>query len=147
MDGRMTPEVWAAVIAGCVALISLPITNYFSSRGDAKAKERTFKIDCYQRFLNAFFGLAEQPSHETQLEFTRSVNLMALMASKGVLDAVHELNTNHQANGDRQWQLLDKILAQMRLDTMGKSDSVKDGYNFPLIMTSIEPSKQMRPKH
>jgi len=46
----------------CVALISLSVTNYFSSRGEARAKETTFKIDCYQKFINAFFGLAEHPS-------------------------------------------------------------------------------------
>jgi len=137
----MSPQVWAAVIAGCIALISLPVTNYFTSRSEAKAKETAFKIDCYQKFVNAFFGLAEHPSHETQLAFTQSVNLMALMASKGVLDALHELNSSYE-NGDKvsQWQLLDKILHQMRLDVIGRSDSVKTGYSFPVILTDIKAS-------
>jgi hypothetical protein len=109
----MSPQVWAAVIAGCIALISLPVTNYFTSRSEAKAKETAFKIDCYQKFVNAFFGLAE----------------------------FHELNSNYES-GDKvsQWQLLDKILHQMRLDVIGRSDSVKMGYSFPVILTDIKAS-------
>jgi hypothetical protein len=139
----MSPEVWAAVIAGCVALISLPVTNSFTSRQEIKAKGVAFKIDCYQKFVNAFFGLSEHQSHETQLAFTQSVNLIALMGSKGVLDAIHKLNKNYESDGeDRQWQILDEILLQMRLDVIGRSDSVKKGYQFPVILTDIKPLKR-----
>lgn len=136
----MNPQIWAAVIAGCVALIGLPVTNYLASRREARAKEVAFKIDCYQRFVNAYFGMAERPSFETQLELAKSVNLMALMASRGVLQAIHELVKNRNANDGtpgRGWELLDKVLYEMRRDMIGTTDTVEEGYAFPVLVTDI----------
>src|SRR5690348_6267434 len=104
----MSPEVLAAVIAGCVALLGYPVTSFFTSRQDARAKERAFKLDCYQRFLKAFFEYANQPSFETQLAFTQSVNVLNLMAGPGILDAVHKLvDKDDKGAKASQWKILD----------------------------------------
>jgi hypothetical protein len=143
-----SPEVWAAIIAGSAALIGYPLTSYYTSRREARAKETAFKIECYQRFVNAFFGLAERRSFETQLEFTQSVNLMTLMASRDVLEALHELNTSYQSrSAESQWKILDKILYRMRRDMIGPADTVEPGYSFPVIVTSLPPTRESSPKH
>ncbi|HUK35531.1 MAG TPA: hypothetical protein VLV86_16555 [Vicinamibacterales bacterium] len=145
----MNPQIWAAVIAGCAALIGLPLTNYLAGRRDARAKEVAFKIDCYERFVNAYFGMAERSSFETQLELTKSVNLMALMANRGVLDAIHDLvdNRNSQDGApERSWELLDKILYEMRRDTIGSADTIQAGYKFPVLVTDIAAPRHRRTK-
>ncbi len=69
------------------------------------------------------------------------------MASKGVLDALHELNTDYESDGEnRQRRILDEILYQMRRDVIDRSDSVKRGYRFPVILTDIKPSKRAAKK-
>jgi hypothetical protein len=146
-EASMNPQIWAAVVAGCVALIGLPVTNYLAGRRDAKAKEVAFKIDCYQRFVNAYFGMAERPSFDTQIELTKSVNLMSLMASRGVLDAVHDLVANRNSEDgtpDRGWELLDKILYEMRRDMIGRSDTIEAGYKFPVLVTDIPAPRHRR---
>ena len=93
-----------------------------------------------------FFGLAERRSFETQLRFTQSVNLMTLMASRDVLEALHELNTSYQSSSaESQWKILDKILYCMRRDMIGPTDTVELGYSFPVIVTSLPPTKESSP--
>ena len=138
-----SPQVWAAVIAGCAALVGYPLTSYLTSRREARAKETAFKIECYQAFVNAFFGLAVLRTFETQKEYTRSINLMTLMSGKDVLDAVHELNASYQSgSAEQQWTILDKILYHMRRDTIGRTDTIERGYKFPVIMPSLPPPGQ-----
>src|SRR5262249_20791468 len=133
------------------ALLGLPFTNYLAGRSEAKAKEVAFKIDCYQRFVNAYFAMAERASFETQLELTKSVNLMALMASQDVLDAINDLvdNRNNQdetaeVREKRSWELLNKILYKMRCDAIGKGDAIAAGYQFPMLVTDIPSRHRQR---
>jgi len=51
----MSPEVWAAIIAGFVALIGYPAVSFFTGWSERRAKQDAFKLDCYQKFLRSFF--------------------------------------------------------------------------------------------
>jgi hypothetical protein len=129
----------AAIIAGSVALLGYPVTNFFTTRREARAKELAFKLDCYQGFLKSFFALANEPSYETQLAFTHSVNVLNLMASPEILAAVHALNNNYEKSSeDRQWKILDEMLFLMRRDMLGRRNRVPPGYKFPVIVVDTD---------
>ena len=143
----MNPQIWAAVIGGCVALIGLVGTNIFATRRETRAKELAFKIECYQRFVNAFFAMAEHRTHDTQLELTKSVNLMALMASRGVLEVIRELRDNHSDTGGtekRAWDLLNTIVYEMRRDMLGSTRAIKKHYEFPFFVPDIQERSRHR---
>jgi len=143
----MNPQVLAAIIAGCVALLGYPVTNFFTTRREARAKELAFKLDCYQGFLKSFFALANDPSYETQLTFTHSVNVLNLMASPGILDAVHRLSNNYEKGTEHQWEILDEMLFLMRRDMLGRWDSVPHGYKFPVLVADTEKFPRPTRKH
>jgi hypothetical protein len=135
----MSPQVLAAVIAGIVALLGYPVTNFLASRREARAKEMAFKLECYQGFLKSFFELANKPTHETQLSFTHSVNVLNLMAGREILDALHDLRENYETGTEeQQWRILDEILYRMRHDMLGSGDTIPRGYNFPVLVTDPE---------
>jgi len=134
----MNAQILAAIIAGCVALLGYPVTNFFTTRREARAKELAFKLDCYQGFLKSFFALANEPSFETQLAFTHSVNVLNLMAPPGILAAVHELSTTYEKGTGRQWKILDEMLYQMRRDILGRWDRIPRGYNFPVLVADTD---------
>lgn len=143
----MEPQVLAAIIAGCVALLGYPVTNFFTSRRELQAKELAFKLECYQGFLKSFFELANRPSFETQLAFTHSVNILNLMARPEILKALHDLNTNYEEGSkEGQWKILDEIVYQMRRDMMGSSDTIAHGYKFPVLVVDAAVRNQTR-KH
>lgn len=138
LRGAMSPEVLAAIIAGCVALLGYPVSSLLTSRQEARAREMAFKLERYQDFLKAFFTYANEPSLETQLEFTHKVNVLNLMASPHILSLLHDLTSNYESDSgtvDRQWQILNEMLRQMRKDLLGRSGETRAGYEFPVLVS------------
>src|SRR5215831_18556752 len=131
----MSPEVLAAIIAGCVALLGYPVASFVASRQDARAKEKAFKLECYQGFLKAFFDCACQRSLETELAFTRSVNLLYLMAAPEMVALVEKL-IEEAKNPDKgsEWPILDEIMYFMRRDVLGSRDTISHGYRFRFLV-------------
>src|SRR5215470_6894871 len=127
---QLLPDVWH-----CSA-----IRSQIFSRPDGKPgrKELAFKLGCYQGFLKSFFALANEPSFETQLAFTHSVNVLNLMAPPGILAAVHELSTTYEKGTGRQWKILDEMLYLMRRDILGRWDRIPRGYNFPVLVADTD---------
>lgn len=141
----ISPQVWAAIIAGCVALLGYPVASYLTGLREARAKEVAFKLECYQSFLKSAFDLAARRTFETQLEFTHTVNIMNLMASADVLKGVSSLVTDFtekpQGWEERQLTSVNRIVYFMRRDLVGPEDGVTESYRFPFVMTSLPPKK------
>src|SRR5512134_2484701 len=140
----MSPEVWAAIIAGCVALLGYPAANLLGGWTERQAKQEAFRLKCYQDFLESFFELFARGTFEAQLSFAHSVNVMNLMASTEVMNSVNDLVTNYtDQNGsvDKQWEIINRLVGAMRRDVTSSDLHLPDDYEFPFIVTDIPPTQ------
>ena len=142
-------EVSAAIIAGVIALLGYPVSNYFTHRSERQARAFTFKLDCYQNFLKSFFEYAARNTFEAQLAFTHAVNVMNLMASQDVLNAIGELVNNYndpEGTVDNQWKIVNTIVRCMREDLARAGGTLPENYQFQIIVPDLEPgSEPQRP--
>src|SRR5205823_13808742 len=96
----------------------------------------------------SLFDMAAQRTFETQLAFTHTVNLMNLMASANVLEAIEDLVSNYndpnasdEEKNEKQWPIINNIIYGMRSDVTAADCSRLKNYQFPIIVTDIPPTK------
>ncbi len=136
-------------MAGVVALAGHLLSNVLDRRRTFRLKQTEFKVTRYQEFLAALSEVLGAKNYQTQLQFVKSINLINLMGSRRVLNAVKDLVDNYndpEGSEEAQWQIINRIILEMRSDSWGDDDTKELlTFEFPLIATDIPPSDSHTP--
>ena len=84
-----------AVIGASVTLIGYFVSSGLERRRTLRLREMEFRLDRYKEFLLAFSELSGNPTFETQLRFVNGVNVILMMGSAELLEAVKDLVDNY----------------------------------------------------
>ena len=134
--------ITVALLGGLGTGIGYVISNRLERQKELRLREIEFRLDRYREFLLAFIDDYTQQTFETQLRFVNSTNVILLIGGQGLLHAIKELvdNFNHKTGSiEKQWNIMDRILIQMRrdLDTTGTKELEQGKFKFPMIVPDI----------
>ncbi|HEX8846520.1 MAG TPA: hypothetical protein VF791_17870 [Pyrinomonadaceae bacterium] len=144
----MNLQLWVAIIAASVTMMSAVFTLYFTRRREIKLRELSFKLDKYADFLTGFSVMGSRhKTYEAHLKLTDSVNTLNLIASSEVLTHVYELlDYVSQYQGasysvEEQDRILNQIILSIRKD-LGRSHGREfEGFKFRLISPGLAPGQ------
>ena len=91
----MNVAIVTALIAAWVPILGLFITNALERRRALRLRELEFRLDRYKEFLQALCEFGVNRTYATQLRFANSLNVVLLIGSPGLLEAVKDLVDNY----------------------------------------------------
>lgn len=116
-----TPIVVAIISA--VAIIVVPaLTFYFTKKKEREADWQKYKFEHYREFVASLSGIVETDSTpEGHRRFAVTTNTLQLLASKAVIDALHEFRreiavSNPNRTREKHDLLLSKLVWEIRTD-------------------------------
>lgn len=116
MDTPIIVSAIAAVSSVMVAAISF----YLTKEKDREADWRKYKFDQYKEFLDSMAGgLRSSSNMDDKARFTKASNSLHLIASPGVLAALHEIldpNFNPNRSQEKHDVMLSKLIWEIRQD-------------------------------
>jgi hypothetical protein len=116
---KLPDPIVVAVIAGFITLIGYFITNALERRREVRIREGEFRLSQYKEFLAALTEQAAEYNMQTHVRFVNSVNVLLLIGGPGLLYAIKALVENYNdkdGTEERSWEIIDRILQQMRFD-------------------------------
>ena len=134
--------VTAALITAILGILGLFITSALERRRALRLRELEFRLDRYKEFLQALSEYGANPTFATQLRFTNSLNVILLIGSTGLLQAVKNLVDNYNdQNGswEKQIPILNRIMLGMRRDLNDAESKHLTEFDFPIIFPDIPP--------
>ncbi len=136
-----------AIIGALATLIAAVIGQFLNRRREIKLQELKFKLDRYMDFLSGFSEMGSiYKSYEAHRKLANSVNLMNLIASREVLEKVHDLLDyigTHRGDDysiEQQDNIIRSIILAIRKDLGQKVLRFKD-FNFRTISPGIKPNE------
>jgi hypothetical protein len=136
-----------ALIGALATLIAAVVGQYLNRRREVKLQELKFKLDRYMDFLSGFSEMGSSyKSYEAHRKLANSVNLMNLIASREVLEKVHDLLDyigTHQGEDysvEQQDNIIRSIILSIRKDLGQKVSQFKD-FKFRTISPGIKPDE------
>jgi len=133
-----------AVIGASVTLIGYFVSSSLERRRTLRLREMEFRLDRYKEFLLAFSELSGNPTFETQLRFVNSVNVILMIGSAELLEAVKDLVDNYndeKGTAEMQQSILNRIVFGMRYDLNAPDSKKLVKFEFPIIVPNIKPLK------
>lgn len=116
------PAILAALASGVFALVGVIVTSALAKRREHEADWRQTKIEHYQEYVMALSNIISGRSTPVAQErYADAVNMLSLVASPAVLDAVHafqrEISYRNTARSDaRHDALLNEVMRATRID-------------------------------
>lgn len=145
-EGWIGAYVSLAAVAG--SLIGILITK----RKDREAAWRSTKLAHYEEFFAATSGIVGASSTPaTKSRFAKSVNNLHLIASNGVINAVHAFcdeiaETNQNRSRDRHDELWSKLVWEIRKDLGYRPTFRATNFSAFLWASGVQTSPQEPPK-
>jgi hypothetical protein len=141
----MNVSIVTALIAAWVPILGLFITNALERRRALRLRELEFRLDRYKEFLQALCEFGANRTYATQLRFANSLNVVLLIGSPGLLEAVKDLVDNYndkKGGAEKQVPILNRIMLGMRRDLNDAGSKYLTEFQFPIIVTDIEPNAE-----
>ena len=95
--------------------------------------------------MQALCEFGANRTYATQLRFANSLNVVVLIGSPSLLEAVKDLvdNYNDEKGGaEKQIPILNRIMLGMRRDLNDAGLKYLTEFQFPIIVTDIEPNAE-----
>ena len=134
--------VTAALITAMLGIVGLFIASALERRRALRLRELEFRLDRYKEFLQALSEYGANPTFATQLRFTNSLNVILLIGSAGLLQAVKDLvesYNNKNVSWEKQIPILNRIMLGMRRDLNDAGIKHLTEFDFPIIFPDIPP--------
>jgi hypothetical protein len=142
---QLPVPITVALLGGVGTAIGYFISNRLERQKELRLREIEFRLERYREFLLAFIDEYSQGTFETQLHFVNCTNVILLIGSPALLLAIKELVVNfndEKGTVEQQWEIMDRILLQMRHDlNSADSDGLKN-FRFPLIVPDVARKQQ-----
>jgi xanthosine utilization system XapX-like protein len=152
MNVNIPTPIAVALLGVLGPLIGYFVSNALDRRKAIRLREMEFRLDRYREFLLAFGEVSRQATVETQSRFVNSVNIILLIGGADLLKAIKDLADNYNdptGTLEKQQPILDRIVFQMRRDLNAPDSHQLANFEFPMIVSDIEPqtkSKQTKSK-
>ena len=117
-----TPSVFVAAISAAAAIVVPAISFYLTKRKERQAEWQRYKFELYKELIESLSGIVGADSTpEGNRRFAAGCNSLQLIASKGVLDALHafqdEVRVSNTTRDDaRHDMLLSRLYWEIRRD-------------------------------
>ncbi|HZT35572.1 MAG TPA: hypothetical protein VFA15_06610, partial [Nitrososphaera sp.] len=118
----MDTPVTVAVISAAAAIVVPAISFYLTKSKERQADWQRYKFELYKDFIQSLSGIVGTDSMpEGNKRFAAACNTLHLIASKGVLDALHDFQdeirvSNVNRNDERHDTLLSRLEWEIRED-------------------------------
>jgi hypothetical protein len=87
-----TPVTVAIISAAAAAIVAPAISFYLTKSKDRQADWLRYKFEFYKEFILSLSGVVgADPSPEDRRRYAAAVNTLHLIASKGVIEALHKM--------------------------------------------------------
>ena len=99
-----------------------------------------FRLDRYKEFLQALCEFGANRTYATQLRFANSFNVVLLIGSANLLEAVKDLVENYNdehGSSEKQIPILNRIVLGMRRDLNDAESKHLAEFRFPIIFPDI----------
>jgi len=143
----MTTDVTirVAIISGAFAVIVPALSFYLAKWKERQADWQRYKFELYKELMQSLSGIVGTDSTpEGRRHFALACNTLHLIASTGVLDALHRYQnetatSNPKPSADRHDQLLSRLVWEIRKDLrIPKNPAVAD-FNARLWCSRTDP--------
>jgi hypothetical protein len=134
----------AALVTALATIFGYFISSALERRRALRLRELEFRLDRYKEFLQALCEFGANRTYATQLRFANSLNVVLLIGSANLLEAVKELVDNYndeKSSGEKQILILNRIMLAMRRDLNDAESKHLAEFQFPIIFPDIEPTK------
>lgn len=134
--------VTAALITAILGILGLFITSALERRRASRLRELEFRLDRYKEFLQALSEYGANQTFATQLRFTNSLNVILLIGSTSLLQAVKDLVESYNdknVSWEKQIPILNRIMLGMRRDLNDAETKRLTEFDFPIIFPDISP--------
>ena len=123
-----------AVISASAAVVVPAITIFLTKKKEREADWRKYKFEHYREFVTALSGIVGTDSTpEGNRRFAVSSNTLHLLASKPVIDAMHEFqdeiaDSNRNKSREKHGLLLSRLIWEIRIDLKIPGTPVADQF-------------------
>jgi hypothetical protein len=118
----MDTPLTVAIISAAAAIVVPAISFYLTKSKERQADWQRYKFELYKELVQSFSGIVGTDSTpEGNRRFASACNTLHLIASKGVLDALHEFQdeirvSNASRSDERHDALLSRLEWEIRED-------------------------------
>ena len=139
-----------ALLGALGTVIGYVVSNALERSRTLRLRELEFRLDRYKEFLLSFSEQSVNATFETQLRFANSVNVILMIGSAPLLNAVRDLVDN---DGDEKWTaekqqlILNRIVLQMRSDLNAPDSKQLAKFRFPIIVPDVQPRSRGKRQH
>jgi hypothetical protein len=118
----MDTPVTVAIISAAAAIVVPAISFYLTKRKERQADWQRYKFELYKSLVQSLSGIVGTDSTPNGNKlFAEACNTLHLIASKGVLDALHDFQdeirvSNTNRNDERHDALLSRLEWEIRKD-------------------------------
>jgi hypothetical protein len=111
----MDTPVTVAIISAAAAVVVPAISFYLTKRKERQADWQRYKFELYKEFVQSISGtVGADSTPEGQRRFAAACNTLHLIASRGVIDALHDFqNEIRVSNMSRDRQRHDDLLTRL----------------------------------
>jgi len=135
--------MFAALISAIALIVASAATIFLTKRKEREAEWRGKKLAYYEEFFSAASGIVGDTSPpDTKVRFASAVNNLHLIASNGVLNALHAFCdeiaiSNPNRSKDRHDRLWSKLVWEIRDDLNDRPTKVADDFTARLWSSGI----------
>jgi hypothetical protein len=118
----MEAGIVVAMIAAAASLIGAALSFFFALRKEREADWRKVKFDHYREFMTALSSIVGSDANpEGHRQFARACNTVQLVASKRVIQALHDFRdeiaeSNPRRLAKKHDELLSRLIREIRAD-------------------------------
>jgi len=139
----MDTPVTVAIISASAAVVVPALGFYFTKSKERQADWQRYKFELYKEFVESLSGIVGTDSSPNgQRRFAAACNTVHLIASKGVIDALHEFQdeiriSNTDRDDKRHDDLLTKLEWEIREDLNIRDNPSLDQFKARLWTSGI----------
>jgi hypothetical protein len=111
----MDTPITVAIVAAAAAIVAPALSFYLTKRKERQVDWQRYKFDIYKELVQSFSGIVGTDSTlEGNRRFAAAVNMLHLIASQGVIAALHDfLDEIRASNMDRDENRHDLLLSRL----------------------------------
>jgi hypothetical protein len=143
----MGTPVTVAIISAAAAIVVPAVSFYLTKSKERQADWQRYKFELYKELVQSQSGIVIGDSTpEGQKRFAAACNTLHLIASKGVINALHDFQneirvSNENHDDQRHDELLSRLLWEIRKDLGIPHNPSLDQFKARLWASGVPPSK------
>jgi len=140
----METTIVVAMIAAATSLVGAALSFFFAIRKEREADWRKIKFEHYREFINSLSGIVgSDGSPDGQRRFAQACNTVQLVASKQVIEALHDFRdeigpSNLHRSQQRHDELLSRLIREIRADLGLSSASNPADLSIRLWLSGVD---------